>query len=273
MSTQRVPLEALQKIRQHLRSTLVVPEIENHPNLYANADEPPAPESLDELGSLFHFGSSLKIAPQMPNNQGRWFISSINPGAALIRLPGIRLKPEFRLISYFYRLHDEGIGATWALPEHLSTTSHLEKALISAGGRKQLPKPEGALEDCMDAIDGDRSPPSFIVAALLRRELLEIGRIGRAANWTHHRLIDAIPGQLSWQWRIEMPKDFSPKVRVFPDQRVAIEFFTCRTVAPIVIFQHVDSYPIGQYRAKSLDRPIAIAQISSPPASSKRKST
>lgn len=263
MSTQRVPLEALQKIRQHLRSALAVPESENHPNLYMHADEPPAPASLDELGSLFHFGGSLESAPQMPNNQGQWFISVINPGDALRKLPGIRLKPNFRLISYLYRQGKDGIGATWALPAQFSTTAYLEKALSTAGGRDAPPQPERALIDLMAAIEGDYSPMSFVIASIARRELLEVGNLGRSASWVHHRLIHTIPNPPHWQWHIETPKDFSPKVRVFPDRRVAIEFFTCRTVAPIAIFQHVDSYPSGQYCAKHLDRAIAIAQTPS----------
>jgi hypothetical protein len=257
MSTQRVPLEVLQKIRQHLRSALVVPASENHPNLYSNLDEPPKPDSLDGLGSLFHFGSSLDETLQIPNNQGQWFISATNPGAVLMTLPGIKLKPEFRLVTYLFRLGDDGTGITWALPEPLGITSHLEQALLKARGEDTPPRPEGALADFMEAIDGNHSPQSFVIASLLRRELLELGKIGRVADWVHHRLIDAPPESTTWQWRTEPPKDFSPKVRV-SDGRAAIEFFTCRVTAPIAIFQHVDQYVAGQYRSKQLHRALAI---------------
>ncbi len=260
MSTQKVPLEALQKIRQHFKTALLVPESENHPEMYIGRDEPPAPESLEELGSLFHFGGSLDEATQMPNCQGQWFISAANPGTALMKLPGLKLKPNFRFVSYLYRVGDDGTGATWALPEQFSTTSQLEKALLIADGRDTPPKPEGALDDFMNAIDGDYSPMSFVIASLLRRELLEFGKVGRIATWSHHRLIDSLPPLPHWQWRTEFPKDFSPKVRVFPDQRVAVEFFTTRTVAPIAVFQHVDHYLANQYQAKHLDRAIAVSQ-------------
>lgn len=259
MSIQRVSLEALQKIRHHLKSALVMPEIENHPNLYANKDQHPAPEFLNELGSLFHFGSSIETAFQMPNDQGQWFISASNPGTALLKLPGVRLKSGFRLVSYLYRMGNDGTGCTYAIPEQFSTTAHLEKALITANGRDTPPKPEGALNDFMEALEGDRSATSFVIASLLRRELHEVGKIGRSLSWTHHRLIDTIPAQLNWHWCIETPKDISPKVRLSIDGQVAIEFFTCCTVAPIAIFQHVDFYVPGQYRAKCLSR--AIAQI------------
>jgi len=38
-----------------------------------------------------------------------------------------------------------------------------------------------------------------------------------------------------------------------------LEFFTCRTTAPIAIFQHVDQYAAGEYQAKGVDRAVAIA--------------
>lgn len=260
MSTQRVPLEVLQKIRQHFKTALIVPESENQPEMYLGRDEPPTPESLEELGSLFHFGSSLEEAIQMPNRQGQWFISASNPGTVLMKLPGLKLKPKLRLISYLYRLGEDGSGATWALPEALSTTSHLEKALLSASGYDTPPKPEGALTDFMDAIDGDQSPLSFVIASLLRRELLEFGNVGCRAAWSHHQLMNSLPLLSSWQWRVEAPKNYSPKIRVFSDGRVAVEFFSCRTVAPIAVFQHVDQYVAGEYRAKSIDRAIALSQ-------------
>ncbi|MBE9013659.1 hypothetical protein IQ250_26070, partial [Pseudanabaenaceae cyanobacterium LEGE 13415] len=74
MSTQRVPIEALQKIRQHFKTALLVPEAENHPEIYIDREEPPAPTSLQDLGSLFHFGGSLEESLQMPNSQGQWFL-------------------------------------------------------------------------------------------------------------------------------------------------------------------------------------------------------
>lgn len=260
MSIQRVPIEALQKIRQHLKTILIVPESEDHPDRYTGQDEPPAPESLEELGSLFHFGSSLEQTLQLPNRQGQWFISAANPGTALMKLPGLGLKPGLRLVSYLYRLGEDGTGITWAVPEQFSTTADLEKALTRAGDRNIPPQPEAALLNLMDAIDGDQSPMSFVIASLLCRELLELGKVGRSVSWSHHRLINALPPHASWQWRTEVPKDFSPKIRVVPDGRVAIEFFTCRTVAPIAIFQHVDQYQAGQYHSKSVDRAIAVFQ-------------
>ena len=111
----------------------------------------------------------------------------------------------------------------------------------------------------MDAIEGDRSPMSFVVASILRRELKEFGTLGKTRRWSNHRLIDALPAQVQWQWRAQASKDLSPKVRLLPEGKVVLDFFTCRTTAPIAIFQHVDQYAAGEYQAKGVDRAVAIA--------------
>jgi hypothetical protein len=263
MAAQKIPLETLQKIRQYLKTALVLPESENHPkswSVYNNGDEPPEPESLSELGELFHFGGMVEAVAHAPNREGQWFISSTNPGTAVLKLPGLKLKSNLRLVTYLYRTPNQGVGVTWAVPEELSITAQLEKALANSGDRAHPPQPIGACDDVMAAIEGDRSPLSFAVASLLRRELREFGALGQACSWSHHRLIQTPPAQASWQWRVEMPKSLAPKLLLFPNGRAAIEFFTCRVTPPIAIFQHVDQYPDDSYKAACVDRAVAIAQ-------------
>jgi hypothetical protein len=264
MSIQRVSLAALQKVRQYINQTLILPESENHPKTWLalrEVDEVPNPDSLAELGDLFNFGEVLPDEEvPMPNVHGRWFISATNPGTAFTKLPGLRLKPGLRLVSYLYRLGEDGQGQVWALPEHLSITAHLEKALKSSGGSDHPPQPEGALADFMEAVAGDRTPLSFVIASLLRRELSESGALGKTCQWQQHQLIDQVPPQVNWQWQGESPKDMAPKVRIFPDGKAAVEFFSCRVMAPIAICQHIDQYPAGHYKALCFDRTIALGQ-------------
>jgi hypothetical protein len=270
MSTQKVPLEALQKIRRYLSSGLTLSDSENYPKTWSTeGDELPKPDSLASLGDLFHFGGTPEEAIHIPNNQGQWFISVANPGSVFAKLPGLTLKPEMRLVSYLYRLEQDGIldgiNATWALPAVFSTTAHLQAALKMCGDRDNPPKPESALADFMEAVEGDRSPVSYVIASILRRELLESGALGKTRDWSAHHLIDSLP-LTQWQWRTQGIKDLSPKVRVFADGKVVLEFFTCRKTAPrgfpdttrAALFQHLDQYLPGTYTAKSLDRVVAI---------------
>ncbi|MBW4471310.1 MAG: hypothetical protein KME45_13025 [Stenomitos rutilans HA7619-LM2] len=263
MPVQKIQLEVLQKIRQHIQHGFALPESENHPRSWVSftaETEVPEPDSLSDLSDLFNFGGSLEEATHAPNTRGEWFISAANPGAVLTKLPGLKLKQDMRLVAYLHRQTDEGIGAIWAVPEVLSTTAQLENALAASGDRTRPPQPEGALPNAIEAIEGDRSPASFIIASLLRRELGEFGRLGKACSWSHHRLIEALPAQVQWQWKVETPKDLSPKVLLFPDGKAAIEFFSCRVVPPVALFQHLDQYSDEQYKATVLDRVVAIAQ-------------
>lgn len=262
MSIQKFPLEALKKIRQYIQSTLSLADTERQPQTWTGleeADELPEPESVDDLSGIFAFGGQSLEELSSPQLQGHWFISTVNPGTTLLKLPGLRLKPELRLVSYLYRSDDDGAGIIFAVPELLSTTAHLEKALQQSGSLSHPPKPEGALPHFMDAIEGDRSALSFVVASIVRREFQEFGTLGKRCNWSHHRLIDAIPPQAKCQWRLENPpKDLAPKAKLLPDGQAAVEFFSYRSGSTIVLYRHFDQYLTGQYKPNSLDKAIAI---------------
>lgn len=261
MPVQKFPLEIIQKIRQHMVANLTIPTAENVPTAWSqldDGDDVPEPDSLSDLGNLFNFGAPPEMETHAPNTDGKWFISSVNPGAALSKLPGLKLKPNTRLVGYLHRTQTDGRGIIWALPESLSTTSHLEKVLSAT---QQPPRPDGAYADVMEAIEGDHSPASYLIASILRREFQEFGAKGKACRWSHHRLIQTLPPQLTWQWQVAASKDLSPKVLITPEaKKVAIEFFTCRTVAPVAIYQHIDQYPLEQYKATPMDRVVAVPQ-------------
>lgn len=263
MSIQKFPLEALKKIRQYIQNNLSLADVERQPQTWTGLEDPddelPEPESVDDLSGIFAFRGQFPEDASTSQARGRWFISTVNPGTALLKLPGLRLKPELRLISYLYRSDEEGTGIILAVPESLSTTAYLEKARQISNTLNQVPKPEGALPHFMEAIEGDRSPISFVVASLVRREFQEFGAIGKRCNWSHHRLIDAIPPQAKCQWRLEHPpQDLAPKAKVSPDGQAAVEFFSYRSGSTVVLYRHFDQYVAGQYKPNSTDKAIGI---------------
>ncbi len=261
MSTQRISLNTLQKVRQYLKTFLVLPESENRPLAVALADPTlmAEPDSLAGLGDLFRIGGGVNEGVPKPNNRGEWYVSVMDPGVAFMKLPGLQLRSGYRLATYLYRQGENGIGKTWAIPEAMTTTANLEKALSNAGAEQEPPKPLGCLENISLAIEGDKSASSYIYASLLRRELQEFGALGKRRIWGKHTLINSVPQQLQLQWRTEV-KELSPKVRIFPEGRAVVEFFTCRVTPSIAIFQHLDQYSAGEYLPKSIDRLVAIGE-------------
>jgi hypothetical protein len=268
MSIQRVPLAAIQHVRQHIQSAIAVDSAKQSQiwSAIEETDEIPEPTSIDDLSGIFAFGRLSQEEIAAPHLQTSWSISMINPGAALLKLPGIQLKPEWRLVGYLYRDQnrkdgeESGVGLVFAVPEELATTARLEAALPASKTLQQPPQPAGALTDFMEAIDGDRSAVSFIVASLLYRELREFAAKGAYCNWTYHRLIDAVPAKVQWQWQTEQPQDLTPKVKVLADGQALVEFFTCRVKAGVGLYRHVDQYPSSQYRAKRVNKLLATAR-------------
>lgn len=263
MTLQRVPLPALQKVQQYIREALNLPDSERRLESWTSPgslEDPPMPESLDDLGDLLKYGNPLGDDLPEIDETGFWMISAVNPGSALIKLPGLELKPNWRLVSYLHRRKTGGISLTWALPEDLSTTAALEDAITNSRDRQAVPKPPGAAIDLMAAIEGDRSVMSFAIASILRREILDFGAIGADQKWHNHRLIAEIPQQIQWQWRNQPPKDLAPKVQMRPEGGAVVEFFTCRVKPPVVICRHLDQYPAETYQAQCKDQAIALAQ-------------
>lgn len=262
MALQKFSLEIVQKVQQYIQSQLTLPASEQQPvgdsNERAMAIEAMAPASLDALGDLFRVGGFGDDEGIAPNAEGRWFISTVNPAAALSKLPGLTLKDKVRLITYLQRQSTGGMGVTWALPELMSTTAELEAAIESAGVGAIPPHPKGSLGNVMDGIAGDRSPASYIAASILLREFKEFGRSGQNCRWSHHRLITAPPNK-PWKWRTQKPlTNLSPKVQIKDEQAVMVEFFSCRVVPPIALFRHLDQYVAKSYRPKTNDQVIAL---------------
>lgn len=220
----------------------------------------PEPDSLDDLSDLFNLGGVVDLDTPSDSSNSTWLLSTINPASVFVKLPGINLNPNYRLVSYFFRAEGSSVGVVWAVPIDLATTAQLEKALQNSTTISAIPRPEGALAYFMEAVEGDRSAASFVIASLLKREFQEFGATGRRCNWRHHRLIEEVPPKIDWQWQGEPPHDLMPKVKVADNGQAWVEFYTCRVVAPVTIYRHLDHYVVPSYKPNSIDKSVAVGQ-------------
>ena len=262
MSIYKLSLAGLQKVRDHIQASLVIPELENQPSTVSLMDweeEIPEPTSLDTLGDRFRAASDPDDLVSAPNLEGRWFLSSANPAIALKKIPGLQLQDNFRLVTYLLRTPKGGQGCTWAVPEFASGTAQLEEALIDCD-RHHTPRPAQSLDDVMMALTGDGSPSSYLLASLFCREVNEFGGVGTQSHWLNHRLVGKVPAQVKWEWKVPTPyENLTPKVRALEDGRMAVEFFTCHTKAPIALYRHLDQYTAHSSVPKCSNVPIALA--------------
>ena len=204
-----------------------------------------------------------------------WSKSRVNPLELLTVFDSLRLKKGITLRAYQYRESSGGNAVVYAMPEN---TPFSEPAECEPDANRFLdpPVPPGALDDIMEAVEGDGSPWSYFSASLLARELMEFGAFWHGCSWSTHTIVDKeMPvkqtesllrrksgqdpdspdvgidvGQDEWEWLSPKPEDWDPIVRM-SDELVTVTFYTISKLGVAAIYKHVDSYQTGSYSLES----------------------
>ena len=136
-----------------------------------------------------------------------------------------------------FREGGDGRGVVWAMPvdadfpEPCDCKKDRKRAL-------QPPRPPAALDNEMEAIDGDGSPWSYLCDSLLGRELWSFGAIRRQRGWPIHTILGKNPWKgrrragdmpsadpAKWIWHQPQPPDWKPQVTV-NGSKVTVTFFS-----------------------------------------------
>ncbi len=202
-----------------------------------------------------------------------WSKSRVDPGKLVQIFAPLQLRKGYVLRAYVFREEGNGNGVVWAMPNDANFPAPkdcptLENHLLKA------PKPWDALDDPMEAIEGDGSAWSYLAASLLRRELREFGAMGHGGNWATHFLLDYDPWRNGapsddasplerptskpdqWKRLGPQPTQWGPQVRMDNDE-VTVSFHTYSGLEKQAIYRHTDTYRPGKYRAKVGQEKIA----------------
>ncbi|MGV3263459.1 hypothetical protein [Cytobacillus pseudoceanisediminis] len=117
-----------------------------------------------------------------------WSISAENPEDIIHGFSQLKIKKEYKLRGYQYFSGGNGNGIVWAIPAseelpHPDFCDRLDEMFLGP------PKPEIALADFMGAIEGDRSPLSYLQAAIAWHELHEFGAMWHGCSWGQDRIL------------------------------------------------------------------------------------
>ena len=116
--------------------------------------------------------------PDLPNG---WSVSDGTPGDLVAAFDRLRLRAGLELRAYRMQWGRDGESRVFALPAGV--------ALPAPAGDEPAPPPD-ALEDPMDAIDGDGSALAYLQASILARELDDFEAFGHGERWAHRTVID-----------------------------------------------------------------------------------
>jgi len=214
-----------------------------------------------------------------------WTKSSVDPMKLLEVFPCLHLKEGMVLRAYQFREGDNydvnGNAVVFAVPEDLPFPEP-EECTESLRGFLSAPRPPGALDDVMEAIDGDGSPWSYLSASLLARELQEFGAIWHGCGWTTHCILsrnplvspgrgarrrsienplqpdssDPFENPREWKWLKSRHREWRPTVGKDAGSMV-VRFYTYTGLGQYRICRHVDTYKPGSYCFKSEGTDIA----------------
>ncbi len=208
-----------------------------------------------------------------------WSQSSVDPAKLLPFFEPLKVKEGFRLHAFQFK--DEvgnGNGFVWALPAD-ATFPAPEDCPVLLTHFLQPPKPPEALNDFMEAIEGDDSLDSYLASSLLARELKEFGALWHGLDWTTHVVLDADPwtnpplevdeplamidrpqsSVNEFTWLEDRPNDWVPRVKVTRNT-IQVTFFTYSALEEQRIYRHVDYYQRGSYQFSTKQTVIAKAQ-------------
>ena len=216
---------------------------------------------------------AVKVTQVLQDGPNGWSKSAVDPNKVLELFKPLRLRKGYVLRAYQYKEEGNGNGVVWAMPVDTEFPEPkdcpiLENHLLKA------PQPSEALDDVMEAIEGDGTPWSYLAASLLRREMSEFGAAWHGVHWSLHFVLDEDPGMadppkpdepaldrpttkaVEWTWLEEAPKDWRPRVAVDKD-RVTVTLYTYCGLETQRLFQYTDTYKPGKLRAKTEEKVIA----------------
>ncbi|MDG2617898.1 hypothetical protein P7L53_16785 [Thermoleptolyngbya sichuanensis XZ-Cy5] len=213
-----------------------------------------------------------------------------DPMSLLKAFPALRIKPDYVLRLYYHYSHGDGIGAVWAFrnedapPENwfiddeeideeifrggtCDIENLKERGMLKPGNRcktlkEVFQKPDGALDDFMEAIEGDGTPWSYLSASLFAREAPELGASWHGCSWSARMIFGKDPDELRragdspFQWLVPKPKMWLPSCQDEGDT-VIVQFYSHTLLEGERVIQHRDVYQKGSYVSRYEGQDIA----------------
>jgi hypothetical protein len=224
-----------------------------------------AAAKVDELRT--EAGKLLNPPEKVPDG---WSKSTVDPMKVVLAFKPLHVKKGYTLRAYQFR-EDLGTNAfVWAMPEKAIFPEPAKcRQAVKRLGFLYGPKPPQALENVMEAIEGDGSAWSFLCASILQRELDEFGASWHGLSWSTHEVLDRNPWKSGKAKRWAMlgkdtkwialepePKEWQPQVQIGKD-KVTVTFYTYSGHHRQTIYRHVDTYKPGTYYLQSERKEIA----------------
>ncbi|WP_145109280.1 SH3 domain-containing protein [Gimesia panareensis] len=227
--------------------------------------------SAAEIQKLRQKAEKLALVPEATPDG--WSKSLLDPMKVATLFKPLRVKKNYQLKAYQFKEEFNGNGVVWAMPVG-ATFPEPSELLEGENNLFRAPKPGKALDNVMEAIEGDRTAKSFLLASILKRELDEFGAMWHGARWSVNVVLDTDPWQgpaptdeddpldhpsrpaSKWKWKTAKPTDWRPTVTI-KGNVATVKFYTYSALGKEGIYEHIDEYRPGEYRFTTERKKIA----------------
>lgn len=201
-----------------------------------------------ELERIYNRGAIRQMfSEHEPKADLGWSVMPFDPMKLLEAFPRLSMRQGFVLRGYRHVEEKGARGIVWAVPAGANPQAPGECTFVSLRGR-EVPRPDGAREDFMEALEGDGSPESIISAGFFAREARELGAFRYGASWAFEEILFKDPtraarGQVeSWDFEMKRPRSWKPRLAIGPDGATVV-FHTHRRLDREAVLRTVDRFP------------------------------
>ncbi|MBA2176037.1 hypothetical protein H0266_14160 [Halobacillus locisalis] len=195
--------------------------------------------------------------------KGGWQISRHNPEHIVRAFSQLRIKDGFKLRGYQFTEGGNGNGIVWALKDDQELPPpeqcpRLEDEFLNP------PKPDEAFDDFMVAVEGDRSPLSYLQAAICSHELYEFGAMWHGISWGREQVMgrpddDFDTEMHDWEMEQDQPDIIEPYFYYNRSGHPVVVYHTTNDIGVITWNRYVHTFSKDDYTAHVDKTVIATA--------------
>ena len=218
-------------------------------------------EKLDTINSKVAVQSLKESFINFIRPKSGWSIGYLDAEKFYKTYFSLSIKEDYKICIFKWYDSIGGNGIPYCLPKKSSETDVLSKWILKNKGKpeSQYQKPDNALDNLMEAINGDETPLSYLSASIFYREVNELGAFWHGISWGSHHYIDQendIKHLNDLTWIETKPKDFRPVVYE-NDENFIVTFYTFTGLLREAIYQHQDIYEKGSYLLDTNTKTVA----------------
>jgi len=192
---------------------------------------------------------------------GGWHRTSADPESIVMGFSNLAIKKGYKLRAYQYYDSGNGNGLVWAIPANEELPNpidcdNLQNHFLNA------PKPSNALSDFMEAIDGDKTPLSYLQASMAYHELHEFGAVWHGVSWGRDVILP-FPNDstLNYEWEMNEnePDVIEPYFYYGSEGNPVIVFHTINDIGTVTMNRYIHVFNKDDYTLQAERTCIATA--------------